>query len=192
MANFDKKISDTAVRIGPVRFCYANVFHPRKKEDGSDGKYGITPLIDESDAARLKLINDAINAAKELAKTKGIKLTSTSKTPLRNGDTDRPDDETFAGKWFFNANCQKKPGVFVRQDDGTIVPALDEDDFYSGCWGVVTVNFYPYDSNGNKGVGAGLNNVMKTQDGDRLSGGSSAASDFGDLGSFGDPLDCLN
>jgi hypothetical protein len=57
---------------------------------------------------------------------------------------------------------------------------------------VVTVNFYPYDSNGNKGIGAGLNNVMKTQDGDRLSGGSSAASDFGDLGSFGDPLDCLN
>ena len=42
---------------------------------------------------------------------------------------------------------------------------------------------------GNKGVGAGLNNVIKTEDGARLSGGRSADEDFSDLGGDLDELD---
>ena len=42
----------------------------------------------------------------------------------------------------------------------------------------VTVNFFPYDNAGSKGVACGLGNVMKTRDGEPLSGGASAASDF--------------
>ncbi|MBR5878844.1 MAG: DUF2815 family protein, partial [Akkermansia sp.] len=67
-------------------------------------------------------------------------------------------------------------------DAGKVVEALDSEDFYSGCWGAASVNFFPYDSNGNKGVGVGLNNVIKTRDDERLSGGSSAEADFGDMG----------
>ena len=46
----------------------------------------------------------------------------------------------------------------------------------------VTINFFPYDTQGSKGVGCGLGNVMKTRDGEPLAGGASAASDFADGG----------
>lgn len=180
MANYNKKMSDTLIRIGEVRFSFVHVFAPRKDDDGKDGKYGVCVVWKKSDAQTTELVKSAINAAKELAKTKGIKLPSTCKTPLRDGDVDREDDENFAGCWFMNANCAKKPGVRVL-DNGQVVEALDEDDFYSGCYGAATINFFPYDSNGNKGIGAGLNNVIKTRDGERLSGGSDADSDFADL-----------
>ena len=59
---------------------------------------------------------------------------------------------------------------------------MDSDDFYSGCYGAVTINFFPYENSGNKGVAAGLNNLIKTRDGERLSGGRTADEDFGDMG----------
>lgn len=187
MANYNKKISDTLIRIGEVRFSYVHVFSPRTGDDGKPGKYGVCLVWPKEDTQTTELVKSAIAAAKELAKTKGVKLPSTAKIPLRDGDIDREEDENFSGCWFINANCAKKPGVRVL-DNGMIVEALDEDDFYSGCYGAATVNFFPYDSSGNKGIGAGLNNLIKTRDGEKLSGGTSAESDFGDLGS----LDCLN
>jgi len=187
MANFNKKISDTLVRIGEVRFSFVNVFAPRRNEDGSEGKYSVCAAWDKTNTQTTDYVKGGINGAKEVAKNKGIKLPANCKTPIRDGDIDRPDDPNFAGKWFINANCKQKPGVRVL-DNGQVVEALDGEDFYSGCYGALTVNFFPYDSNGNKGIGAGLNNVIKTRDGERLSGGSSADSDFADLGDLG----CLN
>lgn len=187
MANYNKKISDTTVRLGEVRFSYAHVFAPRTDSDGKPGKYGVCLVWPKSDDATTKLAQAAIAAAKEVAKTKGIKLPSNCKTPIRDGDIDREDDENFAGCWFMNANGGQKPGVRVLEN-GQVVEALDEEDFYSGCYGAATVNFFPYDSNGNKGIGAGLNNVIKTRDGERLGGGTNADQDFSDLGSTEDVL----
>jgi hypothetical protein len=56
---------------------------------------------------------------------------------------------------------------------------MDRSEFYAGCWGRASVNFYAFSVNGNKGVGAGLNNLQKLEDGERLGGGSTAADDFG-------------
>ncbi len=190
MANYNKKINETGtlVRIGEVRFSYVNVFTPRRNEDGTDGKYGATLVWSKKDTATTELVKSAINAAKEVAKTKGIKLPTHAKTPIRDGDVDREDDANFAGCYFLNANCKQKPGVRVL-DNGQVIEALDGEDFYSGCYGAATVNFFPYDSSGNKGIGAGLNNVIKTKDGERLGGGTNADADFADLG--GD-LGCLD
>ena len=189
MANYNKKISDTSIRVGEVLFCYANnVFSPRKNEDGTDGKYSVQILVPKSDKQAVKMIEDAIEAAKKAGvstKWNG-KLPPASKltVPLRDGDEEFPDDETYAGMYFFNASsaANHKPGVRVLEN-GQIVEALDGDDFYSGCFGCATVNFYAYNVSGNMGVAAGLNNVIKTRDGDRLSGGRSAESDFADLAS---------
>jgi len=181
MANYNKKISDTTVRIGEIGFSFVHVFSPRMGDDGKPGKYGICATWDKTNTQTTELVKSAINAARELAKTKGIKLPTNCKTPLRDGDIDREDDENFAGKYFLNANCGQKPGVRVL-DNGQVVEALDEEDFYSGCFGAATINFFPYDSNGNKGIGAGLNNVIKTKDGPKLSGGTNADADFADLG----------
>ena len=188
MPNYNKKISDTLIRIGEVRFSYVHVFAPRRNEDGTDGKYGLCALWPKTDTATTELVKSAIAAAKEVAKSKGIKLPANCKTPIRDGDIDREDDENFAGCWFINCNGKQKPGVRVL-DNGQVVEALDEEDFYSGCYGAATINFFPFDSNGNKGIGAGLNNVIKTRDGERLSGGTNADADFADLG--GD-LGCLD
>ena len=181
--NYNKKISDTTVRLGEVRFCYAHVFEPRKGDDGNEGKYSVCILIPKSDKQAIQLVEDATNAAKEKGKSGkwGGKIPGRLSTPLRDGDEEDKGEE-YEGMMFLNASSslKSKPGVRVL-DGGMIVEALDSDDFYSGCWGAVTVNFFPYDSNGNKGVGAGLNNVIKTRDDEKLAGGASAESDFGDM-----------
>ena len=59
---------------------------------------------------------------------------------------------------------------------------LSPADIYSGMYGRVTVRFFGYSNSGNKGVGCGLGNVLKTRDGEPLSGSASAATDFAGLG----------
>ncbi len=183
MAKFNKKIKDTSVRIGEVRFSYTAVFQPKKNDDGTPSKYGVCIIIPKEDTETVKLVKEAIDAAKQRGKLEkwGGKIPANVKSCLRDGDIDREDDEAFAGCYFLNASSRNKPGVKVLED-GVVSDALDEEDFYSGCYGAVTLDFFPYESSGNKGVGAGLNNVIKTRDGDRLSGGRSADEDFADLG----------
>ena len=94
---------------------------------------------------------------------------------LRDGD-DR-DDDIYAGHVYVNASCKTRPGV-VGADR---MPITDQEWFYSGCYGYVSINFYAFNTNGNMGVAAGLNNVMKLKDGDALGGRSSAESDFADI-----------
>lgn len=194
MANFNKSISDTSVRIGEVRFGYVYVFAPRKNEDGTDGKYSVQLLIPKADKAAKQLIDAAIEAAKKAgvsSKWNGkmppaVKL----KTPIRDGDEEFPDDDNYKGMWFMNASsaADRKPGIRVLEN-GVIVEALDTDDFYSGCYGAATVNFFAYNNSGNMGIAAGLNNVIKTRDGERLSGGHTAEQDFADLAGMGGVLD---
>lgn len=183
MAKFNKKIKDTSVRLGEVRFSYTAVFQPKKNDDGTPSKYGVCIIIPKEDTETVNLVKEAIDAAKQRGKMEkwGGKIPANVKSCLRDGDIDREDDEAFAGCYFLNASSRNKPGVKVLEA-GVVSDALDEEDFYSGCYGAVTLDFFPYESSGNKGVGAGLNNVIKTRDGDRLSGGRSADEDFADLG----------
>lgn len=180
---FNKEISETNIRIGEVRFSYANVFAPREQPNGGDPKYSVCVLIPKKDAKTVELVKEAIEAAKAKGKAEkwGGKVPGKLTMPLRDGDNEKPDDPTYEDMWFFNCSSKNKPGVKVLEN-GSVEDALDGEDFYSGCFGAVTVNFYPYDTSGNKGVGAGLNNLIKTRDGTRLSGGRTADEDFGDLG----------
>lgn len=186
MANYNKAITATSVRLGEVRFSYANVFAVRKNEDGSDGKYSVCLLIPKTDVQAKKLIDAAVEAAKQagIPSKWGGKLPSAAKLhlPLRDGDAENPDDPTYEGMWFMNASSTQKPGVRVLEN-GAMHEALDSDDFYSGCWGAVVVNFFPYNVSGNVGVAAGLNNLIKTRDDERFGGGRSADADFGDMAS---------
>lgn len=182
MASYNKTINETLVRIGEVRFSYAHVFEPKQDDDGND-KYGVAILWPKTEKGITELVEKAVEAAKQKGKTSkwGGKIPANCKSPIRDGDTEREDDESYKGMYFLNASSKQKPGVRVLEG-GKVVEALDMEDFYSGCWGAVTLNFFPYDSKGNKGVGAGLNNVIKTRDDERLAGGTSADQDFSDLG----------
>ena len=98
--------------------------------------------------------------------------------PLRDGDEERADEyPEYKNMMFLNANSKNAPGV-VDKDLNVI---LDPDDVYSGCWGRASVNFFPYDSNGNRGIGVGLNNLQKLKDGERLGGGRLRLPDDADL-----------
>jgi len=164
------------VITGKVRFSYAHVFEPAAISEGAEKKYSVSILIDKKDKVTLKKIEDAIKEATENGKSKlGDKKVANLKNPLRDGDLERDDDENYAGKMFINANSFTKPGL-VDQD---LNPILDRDEFYSGCYGRASLNFYAYNANGNKGIACGLGNIQKLEDGTRLSGGSTAQEDFG-------------
>jgi hypothetical protein len=175
----EKTVSPTKVITGIVRFSFVNVFAPKKAPGADEAKYSVCLLIPKTDKETLKAINAAIESAKEAGKAKfGGKIPANLKLPLRDGDTDRDEeDENYAGHFFVNATAKGKPGVI---DKATGKQIENEDGFYSGCFGKASVNFYPFAVNGNKGVACGLNNLLKVKDGDRLSGRASAEDDFAD------------
>lgn len=164
-----------------TRFSYVNVFEP-KSINGSTPKYSVSLIIPKSDTETVGKIKAAIRAAYKDGESK-LKGTGRSvppleslKTPLRDGDIDRPDDEAYAGCWFVNANATQAPGVVDAQRMRITDPA----EVYSGCYGRASISFYAYNSSGNRGIACGLNNLQKLRDGEPLGGRASAESDFGD------------
>lgn len=166
--------SKTKVVTGKVRLSYVTLFEP-KLDDQGKLKYSVAVLIPKSDKATIEKINAAVAVAKQegVASKWGGKVPPTLKMPLRDGDA-KPDAPEYKGHYFINANSLQKPGVV----DANVQPILDASEVYSGCYGRVSLNFYPFDSKGNRGVGAGLQNVQKLADGEALSGRSRAEDDF--------------
>lgn len=173
-------MSKTKVITGKnMRFSYAHVFEPSAIVEGADPKYSVSIIIPKSDKATIKKIKEAIAVALEDGKEKkfGGKIPKIYKNPLRDGDEEREDDENYANSYFVNANSARKPGLV----DADVNPILDREDFYSGCYGRASLNFYAFSVSGNKGVACGLNNLQKLEEGERLGGSAaSAESDFGE------------
>jgi len=163
----------------PVRFSYANVWEAKASEGSDKLKYSVSILIDKKDKASLSRLKKAIEQAKEEGKASkwGGKVPKNLKGGLHDGDEDREDDEVYEGKMFINSSSKNRPGLLDRAKQ----PIIDEDEFYSGCYGMVTVSIFPYEFNGNKGVTCLLNNILKLKDGEKLGGGASAESDFADF-----------
>jgi len=93
---------------------------------------------------------------------------------LRDGDIDRPDDEAYANSYFVNANSTTAPQIVNRQ----LEPILDRSEVYSGVYARVSIKFYAFNSNGNKGIACGLGNIQKIRDGEPLGSRSNAVDDF--------------
>lgn len=180
-------VNSTKVVTGKVRFCYANVFEPSAMNEGETPKYSVCILIPKSDTKTIDRINKAIEAAKQAGKAKladkNGKIPSNIKTPLRDGDDERSDDPAFEGMYFINANSTRKPSVVDKE----LNPLMDKDEFYSGCYGRASINFYAFNVQ-SKGIAAGLNNLQKLADGEMLAGGSSADEDFGGDNAWDDEL----
>ena len=164
----------TKIITGMVRFSYANVWEA-KSINGSDPKYSVSLIIPKEDKVTLKKIKTAIDEAKIEGVVKlGGKIPANLKTPLRDGDVDRPDDEADENSYFVNANSNMKPGIV----DKGVQPILDQSEFYSGCYGRASLTFYAYNANGNKGIACGLQNLQKLEDGEPLGGRTRAEDDF--------------
>lgn len=162
-----------------TRWSYANVWEP-KSINGGTPKYSVSLIIPKSDTKTIAKIQAAIEAAYKEgeAKLKGngrsVPALSVLKTPLCDGDTERPDDEAYADAYFINANSASAPGIV----DADRQPIIDRSEVYSGVYGRASINFYAFNSNGNKGIACGLNNLQKIKDGEPLGSKSRAEDDF--------------
>ena len=165
------------VVTGKVRFAYVNVFEPKAQEEGKEPKYSVCIIIPKKDKDTIAKIEAAIDEAVVNGGEKTLKAGRpypNLKRPLRDGDTEREDRPEFANSYFINLSSLRKPQLV----DDSVNPIMDKDEFYSGCYGRASIQFYAYESKGSRGVAAGLNNLQKLEDGDRLAGGSTAEDDF--------------
>ena len=175
----------TKVLTGEVRLSYANLTTPRAVQQGQEAKYSVTLLIPKTDTATKANIDSSIEAAAQDAQGKiwGGVRPPVLPVPLHDGDGVRDNGAPYGpeckGCWVITASTKNKPQVVHQSDVNT---ELAPQDIYSGMYARVTINFFGYMSNGKKGVGCGLGNVMKTRDGEPLAGGASAASDFASVG----------
>lgn len=175
-----KFVNPTKVITGVnTRWSYVNAWEP-KSINGGAPKYSVSLIIPKSDTKTIEKIQAAIQAAYEegQGKLKGngksIPALSVLKTPLRDGDAERPDDEAYADSYFVNANSGTAPGIV----DADRNPIIDRSEVYSGVYGRASINFYAFNSNGNKGIACGLNNLQKIRDGEPLGGKTRAEDDF--------------
>jgi len=168
MKNNSKKV------IIPCRFSYLHCWEPNSI-CGSEPKYSVSAIIPKSDTETVNAVIAAIEAAKKesLSKWGGI-IPPNLKLPLRDGDTDRPYDTAYAGCYFINANSHEKPPVY----DNRVQLILDQNEVYSGCYGKISVTFYGYNKNGNRGIAAGLGSIQKLRDGEDLGGRTTTFVEF--------------
>jgi len=160
--------------IIPCRFSFLHCWEP-DSVNGSEPKYSVSAIIPKSDTATVNGIKAAIEVAKKESASKwGGKIPPNLKLPLRDGDIDRPEDEAYAGCYFLNANSRQAPQVV----DSRVEAIMDQSEVYSGCYGKISVNFYGYNTNGNRGIAAGLGNIQKLKDGESLGGRAKATEEF--------------
>lgn len=193
MAN-QQQANPAHVVTNKVRMSYLHVLKPFKSNDpkqaDKDPKYSVTVLIPKGDYATLQRINMAIEAAKQRGASEkyGGSIPPKLTLPLHDGDGPRESDgrpygQECRGHWVLNTSSYRKPGVV----DGNCSPIMDETQIYSGMYGLVSMDFYPFNNSGNKGVACGLCHIMKTEDGEPLAGGSTVEDDFGGGQAYGAP-----
>lgn len=177
-----KFVNPTKVITGPdTRWSYCNAWEA-KAINGGTPKFSVSLIIPKSDTKTIAKIKSAIQAAYEEGQSKlkgsgkSVPSLKAIKTPLRDGDLERPDDEAYANSYFINANSASAPGIV----DADRQPIIDHSEVYSGVYGRASINFYAFNSNGNKGIACGLNNLQKIKDGEPLGGKSRAEVDFDD------------
>jgi hypothetical protein len=178
-------MDETRVTTGEARLSYVHLFKPYAAVPGQEEKYSVTVLVPKTDTDTLGRINAAIAAAKQkgVAEKWGGQCPPNVPTPVYDGDGVRPSDgmpfgAECKGHFVFTAACKVdyKPEVV----DANCNPIINQSEVYSGMYGRVCVNFYPYAFGGKKGIGCGLGPVQKTRDGEGLGGGAiSAAQAFG-------------
>ena len=162
-----------------TRFSYANIWDP-KSINGGKPKFSVSLIIPKDDTVTVNKIKAAIQAAydegqsKLKGNAKSVPPLSAIKNPLRDGDLERPDDPAYQNAYFINANSDTAPGVV----DKNLNPIIDRSEIYSGVYGRASINLYAFNSNGNRGIACGLNNIQKIRDGEPLGGKSRAEDDF--------------
>lgn len=165
----------TKIITGKCRASFVHIFEPQSI-NGSEPKYSISLIIPKSDTETIDRITEAIEEAVQSGITNkwSGKRPANIKLPLRDGDIERSEDPAYENAYFINANSTERPGIVDRKR----VPISDPLTVYSGCYVRASINFYPFNTNGNRGIGAGLGNIQFWCDGDPLNGRVRAEDEF--------------
>jgi hypothetical protein len=171
--------SATKVVTGRVRLSYVHIWEPWSNDpQKQEPKYSTALLIPKSDKKTIAALRAAQQAALEQGKDSkfGGKIPKAWADTIHDGDeeADLEKNEEYAGHWYMSVSSKTKPGI-VDQD---VQPILDSTEVYSGCYARVSLNAFPYNTSGKRGVSFGLNHVQKLEDGDFLGGRSKAEDDF--------------
>jgi hypothetical protein len=179
----ERTMNENTITTGKARLSYEHLFTPHTQPGGKpeEAKYSVTVLVPKSDIATKQRIDAAIAVAKQAgvtSKWKGV-MPPLVTIPLYDGDGVRPNGERFGdeckGHWVFTASCKQQPQVV----DLGMNPIINPSEVYSGCYARVNVSFFPYDSNGKRGIGCGLNCAQKLEDGEPLGSKVSVEEAFG-------------
>lgn len=176
-----------SVTTGKVRASYVHIFTPRTPDNGGDPKYSVTLLIPKSDTATLNALYADIEKAKQdgAQKVFGGNIPPQCKIPIYDGDGYRPSGEAFGeecrGCMVITASAKQQPVIVGLDMQNILNPA----EVYSGCYIRASVSMFAYNSNGNKGIGCGLNAVQKIEGGEPLSMRVSAEEAFGGANTYG-------
>lgn len=167
---------DTRVITGKIRMSYVNLFVPRAVTDGEELRYSLCLIIPKDDEFTLRQIKRAVEGAgKAGLGLWGGRMPEDLKLPLRDGDAERGDMEEYKNSWFLNASSKYKPGVVDKE----LREIVKESEVYSGCYGRVSIGFYPFNNSGHKGIGCSLFNVQKLSEGEPLAVRRRPVEDFG-------------
>lgn len=165
---------------GKCRLSYAHIFKTHSQEGGAP-KYSCSLLIPKDDQKTLPRLRKAISqmlADPTNHQKWGTKNTASLKLPLRDGDSERPDDGNYKGMMFLNASANPDyPPKVVSLDR---VPIADPSEVYSGCWVQAVLDFFAYNSHGNRGIGVGLRAIRKVKDDKPFTSSDVSDSDFDD------------
>lgn len=171
-----------AITTGKVRASYVSIFQPKAPQGGGEPKYSVTLLIPKTDVVTINSIYAEIEKAKQegVQKVFGGHIPPVCKIPLHDGDGVKPTSgepfgEECKGHMVITASAKMQPSIVGLDMQNIINPA----DVYSGCYIRANINFFAYNTNGNKGIGCGLNAVQKIEDGEPLTARVSAEEAFG-------------
>ena len=155
-----------AVTTGKVRASYVNIFQPKAPQGGGEAKYSVTLLIPKTDTATINSIYAEIEKAKQEGAQKvfGGNIPPMCRIPVHDGDGVKPTSgepfgEECRGCLVVTASAKMQPSVVGLDMQNIINPA----EVYSGCYIRANINFFAYNTNGNKGIGCGLNAVPGCQ-----------------------------
>lgn len=189
-----EKKGPTAMHLGPASLNYCHLLEPYAGEgvDQKDAKYSVQirfPKTDKNTLDIIKAIVKEIYGSQSAQKKWGAAKPDPKKLLaelIHDGDEKAAEtgDESYKGCYYLNAKSSGAPGILNAQGGAKIT---NPDEAHSGMIGVVSVNFYAFAVSGKKGIGCGLQNVLKIDDGEAIASRQSPESDFDGL--FSNPLD---
>lgn len=180
------------------RGSYVNLLEPRPLPQSDDLAWGMQCIFPKSPTVEAfvkdlkqiyaQVILDKFGKEKsgEIAKI----LIAKNAFPVRDGDNSADagslaNAEQLKGCYFINTNNRfRQPHIIGPVGKAVNPDDLTPDDIYSGAWYRVMLEFWYYDTAGNKGISTSIAAVMKTKDDENLGAGTSsteATSAFSDF-----------